>query len=141
MIAAMTDADVNALREVPLFSSLDDRALKQLSMMFQDDVFAPGHEIAAEGRKGLDFFFLIESGTASVSRGGEVINTLGPGDWFGELALISRGPRTATVTATDELRCKTLASFQFRPFVKEHADVAWGMLELLVERLRGAERR
>ncbi len=141
MIAVMADADVNALRQVPLFSGLDDKALKQLSMMFQDDVFAPGHEIAAEGRTGLDFFFLIETGTASVSRGGEVINTLGPGDWFGELALIAKGPRTATVTAIDELRCKTLASFQFRPFVKEHADVAWGMLELLVERLRTAEHR
>jgi CRP-like cAMP-binding protein len=137
----MADADVTALREVPIFSTLDDKSLAQLSRMFQDDVYAPGQEIAAEGRTGLDFFFLIESGTASVSRDGRVINTLGPGDWFGELALISKGPRTATVTANDELRCKTLASFQFRPFVKEHADVAWGMLELLVERLRAAEGR
>jgi CRP-like cAMP-binding protein len=137
----MAEADVTALREVPIFSTLDDKALAQLARMFQDDVYAPGQEIAAEGRTGLDFFFLIESGTASVSRDGQVINTLGPGDWFGELALISKGPRTATVTANDELRCKTLASFQFRPFVKEHADVAWGMLEILVERLREAERR
>ena len=137
----MADADVNALREVPIFASLDDKALKQLARMFQDDVYAPGQEIAAEGQTGLDFFFLIESGTASVSRDGQVINTLGPGDWFGELALIAKGPRTATVTATDELRCKTLASFQFRPFVKEHADVAWGMLQMLVERLRAAEGR
>jgi CRP-like cAMP-binding protein len=137
----MAEADVTALREVPIFSTLDDKALGQLARMFQDDVYAPGQEIAAEGRTGLDFFFLIESGTASVSRDGQVINTLGPGDWFGELALISKGPRTATVTANDELRCKTLASFQFRPFVKEHADVAWGMLEILVERLREAERR
>lgn len=137
----MADSDVAALREVPLFRGLDDRALKQLAAMLQENVFPAGHEIAAEGKTGLDFFFIIDSGGATVSRDGEAINTLGPGDWFGELALIARGPRTATVTATDELRCRTLAAFQFRPFVKEHADVAWGMLEVLVERLREAESR
>jgi CRP-like cAMP-binding protein len=130
-----------ALRSVPLFSGLDDKALKQLEAMLQDHVFAPGEEIAAEGRSGVDFFFLIESGTASVQRGGTVINSLGPGDWFGELALIAKGPRTATVVANDELRCRTLASFQFRPFVKAHGDVAWAMLEVLTERLAGAEHR
>jgi CRP-like cAMP-binding protein len=74
-------------------------------------------------------------------RGGEAINTLGPGDWFGELALISKGPRTATVTASSELRCRALASWEFRPFLQEHADVTWAMLETLVERLRAAEKR
>ncbi len=141
MIATMADGDLAALRAVPIFSGLDDRALKQLALMLQSDVFAAGEEIAVEGRKGLDFFFLIDSGSATVTKGGEAINTLGPGDWFGELALITKGSRTATVTATEELRCRTLASFQFRPFVQEHADVAWTMLEALVERLREAERR
>lgn len=141
MIARMADRDLSALREVPIFSGLDDKELKKLGMMLQVHVFAAGEEIAAEGRKGLDFFFLIDSGGATVTRGGEMINTLGPGDWFGELALITKGARTATVTATEELRCRTLASFQFRPFVQEHADVAWTMLETLVERLRAAETR
>ena len=137
----MPDAAVTALREVPLFSGLDEKALKQLGLMLQESVFAAGNEVAAEGRSGLDFFFIIDSGEATVTRGGAAVNVLGPGDWFGELALIAKGPRTATVTAVTELRCRTLASFQFRPFVKEHADVAWGMLELLVERLGEAEAR
>ncbi len=137
----MADPDLSALKEVPLFSGLDDKTLRQLSLMFQEATFAPGKDVATEGQSGLDFFFIIDSGEATVTRAGTTVNTLGPGDWFGELALIAKGPRTATVTATSELRCRTLASFQFRPFVKEHADVAWGMLELLVERLGEAEAR
>jgi CRP-like cAMP-binding protein len=136
----MAEGDVAALRQVPLFSGLSDRDLKRLSKMLQERVFAPGDTIAVEGREGQGFF-LIESGGATVSRGGETINTLGPGEWFGELALISRGPRTATVTANSELRCRGLASWEFRPFVQEHADVSWSMLETLVERLRVAEGR
>jgi CRP-like cAMP-binding protein len=141
MIAPMAATDIAALKAVPLFSGLDDKALGQLQAMLQDHVFSPGEEIASEGKSGLDFFFLIDSGTASVKRGGEAINSLGPGDWFGELALISKGPRTATVVANDELRCKTLASFQFRPFVKAHGDVAWSILEVLTGRLHDAEQR
>jgi CRP-like cAMP-binding protein len=137
----MADSGAATLREVPLFKDLDDRALKQLAAMLQKNVFPAGHDIAVEGKTGLDFFFIIDSGGATVTRAGETVNTLGPGDWFGELALIARGARTATVTATDELHCRTLAAFQFRPFVKEHADVAWTMLEVLVDRLREAENR
>jgi CRP-like cAMP-binding protein len=133
-------ADVAALKQVPLFSGLSDKDLKRLAKMFQDRVFAPGDDVAVEGQEGHGFF-LIESGGATVSRGGEAINTLGPGDWFGELALISKGPRTATVTASSELRCRALASWEFRPFLQEHADVTWAMLETLVERLRAAEKR
>ena len=108
--------------------------------MFQDGCSRPATR-SPRGQDRARLLLLIESGGATVSRDGEAINTLGPGDWFGELALISKGPRTATVTATDELRCRTLAAFEFRPFVKEHADVAWAMLEALVERLRDRRNR
>ena len=136
----MADVDLAALKQVPLFSGLSDKDLKRLGMMLQERVFAAGDDVAVEGQEGHGFF-LIEAGGATVSRGGEMINTLGPGDWFGELALISRGPRTATVTASSELRCRGLASWEFRPFLQEHADVTWAMLETLVERLRTAEKR
>ena len=136
----MADIEVAALKQVPLFSRLSDKDLKRLAKMFQDRVFAPGDDVAVEGQEGHGFF-LIESGGATVMRGGDAINTLGPGDWFGELALISKGPRTATVTASSELRCRALASWEFRPFLQEHADVTWAMLETLVERLRAAEKR
>jgi CRP-like cAMP-binding protein len=137
----MANPDVAALRQVPLFSGLPDRDLKRLGGMLEEHSFADGEEIAVEDKSGLAFFFLIDEGSAVVSRGGETVNILGPGDWFGELALITKGPRTATVTASGQLRCKTLAPFQFRPFVKEHADVAWKLLESLTERLRDAEAR
>jgi CRP/FNR family transcriptional regulator, cyclic AMP receptor protein len=137
----MGGADLTALRSVPLFSELDDKALGQLEAMLQTHVFAAGEEVAVEGETGLGFFFIIDSGNATVSQDGKAINSLGPGDWFGELGLIAKGPRTATVTANDELRCRTLASFQFRPFVRAHADVAWTMLQTMVERIGQAERR
>ena len=136
----MADIEVATLKRVPLFSGLSDKDLKRLAKTLQERVFAPGDDVAVEGQEGHGFF-LIESGGATVMRGGEAINTLGPGDWFGELALISKGPRTATVTASSELRCRALASWEFRPFLQEHADVAWSMLETLVERLHAAEKR
>lgn len=135
----MAEADVAALKRVPLFARLSDRDLTRLGEMLQPSTFAAGEEVAVEGEGG-GLFFLIDSGSATVTLEGREVNQLGPGDWFGELALIAKGPRTATVTASEELRCRTLASFQFRPFVREHAEVAWPMLQALVERLGERDR-
>jgi CRP/FNR family cyclic AMP-dependent transcriptional regulator len=136
----MAETTTAALKEVPLFSGLPEKTLKQLASRLRERVFASGDEIAIEGREGVGFF-LIEEGSATVSRGGETINTLGPGDWFGELALISKRPRTASVTASSELRCRSLAEWEFRPLVQANAEIAWGMLEVLAQRLRDAEAR
>ncbi len=82
---------------------------------------------------------MVESGEAKVSLRGEEIGRVGPGDAFGELALVDLSARSATVTALAPMRCWVLASWSFRPFVRTHPDVAWRMIELLVERLRAAE--
>ena len=74
-----------------------------------------------------------------MSLSGEIVRTLGPGDHFGEIALLDDGPRSATVTASTDLRCRGMAAWEFRPFVQEHPEVAWTMLETLAARLREAE--
>jgi CRP-like cAMP-binding protein len=94
----------------------------------------PGDTIAVEGESGVGFF-VIESGTARVTVGGEDRRTLGPGDHFGEIALISKAPRSATVTAETPVRCWGLTSWEFRPIVQDNASVAWSLLETLAKML------
>ena len=83
---------------------------------------------------------MIESGEASVSVRGEERAKLGPGDYFGEIALIDDGARSATITADSDLRCYGLTSWEFRPLVESNASIAWKLLETLAKRLRAAQR-
>ena len=100
----------------------------------------PGESIAVEGEQGVGFF-VIESGTARVTVGGEERRMLGPGDYFGEIALISQDARrSATVTADTPVRCWGLTSWEFRPIVQDNATVAWSLLESLAKMLSDAER-
>jgi CRP-like cAMP-binding protein len=134
-------ADVaQSLKGVPLFSGVRDRELKRLANVMRESRFNEGEVIATEGRSGIGFF-LIEEGNASVSLHGEIIRTLGPGDHFGEIALIDEGPRSASVTASTDLRCRGMAAWEFRSFVQEHPEVAWPLLQTLASRLREAEDR
>jgi CRP-like cAMP-binding protein len=87
-----------------------------------------------EGEQGVGFF-VIEDGEAEVTVGGEPRRTLGPGDHFGEVALLGAQPRTATITATTELRCYGMTSWQFRPLVEKDASLAWGLLQALARML------
>ena len=86
-------------------------------------------------------FFVVESGEASVEVQGKDVGQLGPGDAFGEIALIDRRPRTATVTAVSDLRTFGLPVFVFRPFVETRPAVAWKLLEAMADRLARAEAR
>ena len=131
---------VESLRRVALFAGLDDRELGRLSNLMRQSRFAEGDPITTEGESGVGFF-VIEDGNATVSRGGEILRTLKPGDHFGEIALIDEGPRSATVVATTDLRCRAIAAWEFKTFVIEHPEVAWPLLETLVSRLREAEGR
>ena len=131
---------VESLKGVPLFSGVRDKELGRLAKVMRESRFNEGEVITTEGRSGVGFF-LIEDGNATVSLRGEIVRTLGPGDHFGEIALIDEGPRSATVTATTDLRCRGLAAWEFRSFVQEHPEVAWPLLETLASRLREAEER
>jgi CRP/FNR family cyclic AMP-dependent transcriptional regulator len=141
MIEAMAESEeVATLRRVPLFATLPEKELKRLARSLDDRTFAAGREIAVEGREGVGFF-VIESGEATVLKGGSEIRTLGPGDYFGELALIDQGPRSATVVAKSELRCRGMTAWGFRPLVEANGALAWPLLETLASRLREAEAR
>src|SRR5215213_3784982 len=139
MIGAMADV-VESLKSVPLFAGVGDRELGRLAKVMRESRFNEGEAITTEGRSGVGFF-LIEHGNATVSLRGEIVRTLGPGDHFGEIALIDEGPRSATVTPTTDLRCRGMAAWEFRAFVQEHPEVAWPLLQTLASRLREAEDR
>ena len=134
-MARKQPSPASALERVPLLSGMNDRARGRLAKTMKDRTFAAGREVVAQGRTGAGFFLIID-GSAVVTIGGEVIRTLGPGDYFGEMALLHGGPRSATVTAQSELSCLTISAWGFKAFVQEHPQVAWDMLQKLAERLR-----
>jgi CRP-like cAMP-binding protein len=128
------------LRRVPLFSGVRPKDLKKLGRRMTERSFGEGDVITREGESGLGFF-VIEDGNATVSLKGEILRTLGPGDHFGEIALIDGGMRSATIVAGTDLRCRGMSAWEFKPFVEEHPEVAWALLESLVGRFREVESR
>lgn len=123
------------LKRVPLFSGLSQRQLKQLARSFREREVKSGTSVIREGEKGGISFFVIVDGTATASVGGNDVKKLGPGDHFGELALISERVRGATVTADEPMRCLVMGFWDFRRFAKQHSDVTWKLLQHVVELL------
>lgn len=128
------------IRQVPLFSGLDKSELQGLASSMKERIFQEGDTVATEGQSGIGFF-IIDEGEASVSVGGEERATLGHGDYFGEVALIDDGARTATIMAKSPLKCYGITSWEFRPLVEGNAGLAWKMLQMMAKRLRDAEQR
>jgi CRP-like cAMP-binding protein len=136
----MSKPSAELLRNVRLFSDLDERDLQSLAEEFNERRFSTGEKIALEGEGGL-MFFVVESGELSVEVHGAAVSTIGPGSSFGEIALIDRRPRTATVTAASDVKAYGLPVFVFRPFVEARPQVAWKLLEAMADRLAAAESR
>jgi CRP/FNR family transcriptional regulator, cyclic AMP receptor protein len=134
----MARSPVEALRNVPIFAGLTDDDLERLARQMKERRFAEGSAVTTEGA-GAAGFFVIAEGNATVSVRGEVTAQLGPGDYFGEIALIDEGTRSASITAATDLLCYGLTAWEFRPFVEEHPKVAWTMLQTLARRLREAQ--
>ena len=134
----MAVAPVELLQRVPLFADFERGELERLARSFKQRIFEAGSSVAGEGKTGAGFF-VIESGEATVSVRGDERGKLGPGDYFGEIALIDAGARSATVTADSELRCYGLTSWEFRPLVEGNASIAWKLLETMAKRLRAAQ--
>jgi CRP-like cAMP-binding protein len=134
----MSKPTAELIRGTPLFSDLDDPTVERLVGEFIERHFDTGAAIATEGVDGLNFF-IVESGEASVTIKGEAVGSLGPGDSFGEIALVDKSARSATVTATSPMIAYALPIWSFRPFVEQRPEVAWKLLEILAERLRWAQ--
>ena len=134
----MASEQVDILKRVPLLSGLDDRQLERLARSMKERTFPAGSTVTSEGATGTGFFVIAE-GTASVTVGGEERARLGPGDYFGEIALIDQDVRSASILAETDLRCYGLTPWEFRPFVEEHPEVAWTLLRTLAQRLRAAQ--
>ena len=94
--------------------------------------------MTSEGTGGAGFFVITE-GSATVCVGGEARASLGPGDYFGEIALIDEGTRSATITAATDVTAYGRTSWEFKPFVEDHPQVAWALLKTLAQRLRAAQ--
>jgi CRP-like cAMP-binding protein len=140
MNRAVATPSLDLLRNVGLFSSLEDKDLESLGAEFSERRFTAGDRIALEGESGL-MFFVVDSGELSVEVHGQTVSTIGPGGSFGEIALIDRRPRTATVTAVTDVRAYGLPVFVFRPFVEARPAVAWALLETMADRVQIAESR
>ena len=135
-MATMKDM-VEGLAAVPLFSGCSKRELQTISRAVKPIEHEAGTVIAREGEPGIGLF-VIADGQAEVTIGGKKKATLGPRDFFGEIALLDGGPRTATVTAKTDIKLLGLTEWVFRGLMQEHPSIAIKTLEAMAGRLRSA---
>jgi hypothetical protein len=135
--AATSQGLTESLVRVPLLSGLSEPDRDAVARLFTQRTFAAGETVMKEGADGAAFY-LIESGTATVTVGGSFRRTLGPGDHFGEIALIDGRARSATVTADGELVCQGITLWDFQPLVQRNPTMAWTLLQTLAGMLREA---
>ena len=122
------------LKQVPLFAHCSKTELRRVALAAAEIDLREGKVITREGESGREFFILIE-GSADVHRKGRKVNVLGPGDFFGEIALVSDRPRSATVTATSATRVLVVTARDFRRVMLELPSIQLKVLQALVERL------
>jgi CRP-like cAMP-binding protein len=133
---ATTREDVlPTLQRMPLFRGLSPEELQDVAGELDDAVYLAGHGVLTEGMQGPEFFIILE-GTASVLIDGEAVADLGPGEFFGEVAALDGGPRTASVRADTQLRCLTLPVGGLRTFLLEHPVVAVNLVPEIARRFR-----
>jgi pyruvate,water dikinase len=123
---------------VPLFAGLTDDEVAAIASLCKARRFAAGETVIREGTGGAAFY-LIDAGEARVTIRGDEVATLGPGDHFGEIALIDEGERLATVTATTDLVCHGLTYWEFRPLVQQNGAIGWKLLQSMAKMLRAAQ--
>jgi len=126
----MSAGAADLLKRVPIFSDLDGKELARIATSMKQLTFISSDTVTTEGSSGVGFF-VIEDGEATVTVGGDERRRLGPGDYFGEVALLNESARTATITADTELRCYGMTSWEFRPLVETHGSIAWKLLQAM----------
>lgn len=142
MLAAVPGV-ADDLKQVPLFGDLSDRQLRRLAQDFKEQRVQPGTKLVKQGEMSGVGFFVVAEGEAAVIVDGGQVGRLGPGDCFGELAMISERERTATIEALTPMRCHTIQFWHFRNFAKKNPDITWKLLQhvagiLLEEQARHA---
>jgi CRP/FNR family transcriptional regulator, cyclic AMP receptor protein len=128
------DAKIDLIKRAPLFAKLPKKHLAEIAQIADELDLPPGKELTTEGAPGREFFVLID-GEADVRRKGRKVNTMKAGDFFGEIALITGAPRTATVTATEPVRTLVLTQRDFRTLLRREPEIQAKVLEALAERL------
>ncbi|HEV2316751.1 MAG TPA: cyclic nucleotide-binding domain-containing protein [Thermoplasmata archaeon] len=132
-------AAMKMLEKVPIFANISVRERESLSRVAAERTFEPGAQIVQEGEKGVGFF-LLSDGAAEVRRKGHVLKTLGPGDFFGEMALFEDAPRNAGVFATRPTQCLVFSRWEFWAFAMDKPSILRGMVEELAHRLGETDR-
>jgi len=130
-----TNAIVEMLQKTPLWSGLGEKELKVIARSFKELKYESGDVIVRKGETGVGFYLIVD-GTVEVRADGRVLSKLGPGQFFGEMALLDGQPRSADVVATEPSRCLAMSSWSFNGIVSEHPKIALKMLQEFVRRLR-----
>jgi CRP/FNR family cyclic AMP-dependent transcriptional regulator len=125
---------IDLIRNVPLFSKLSASGLKEVASVADEIDLPEGKTLTKEGERGREFFVLLE-GSADVRQKGARIRTLGEGDFLGEIALVTKLPRTATVTTTSPVRALVITDRAFSQLLRDSPQIGQGVLEALGERL------
>jgi CRP/FNR family transcriptional regulator, cyclic AMP receptor protein len=128
------DAKTRLIARVPLFAHCSKRELAQVAALADEIDLREGKELTKEGAPGREFFVLVE-GEADVLKNGRRVNKLGAGDFFGEIALVHQGPRTATVKATAPVRALVVTERNFRRLLEESPEIQRKVLAALAERV------
>ena len=128
------DGKIDLIRKVPLFSKLNKKGLEDVAHIADELDLPKGKVMAEEGDRGREFFVLLE-GEADVTKGDRSINRLGKGDFFGEIALVTHMPRTASVTAMSDVRVLVVTERDFAALLKRSPEISRGVAEALAERI------
>lgn len=128
------NAKVDLIKKVPLFSECSRKELEEIAGLADEIDLREGKELTKEGKPGREFFVLIE-GDADVKKGSRRINRLGAGDFFGEIALVTRRPRTATVSATSPVRALVITDRSFRRLLERQPEIQGKVMSALAARL------
>ena len=131
----MSDAYEAMLKKVPLFSGLGSKELRHIGGLLTPLDVKVGTTLTREGHAGHEFVIIVE-GSASVSRDGVEIATVGAGDFQGEISILDGGPRTATVVATTPMKVLVASHQEFLSLLDESPDIARKMLPALAHRVR-----
>jgi CRP-like cAMP-binding protein len=128
------NSKIDLIKRVPLFASASKAELAEIASIADEIDLPEGKAVIKEGDSGREFFVIVE-GTADVERGGRRIASLGPGDFAGEIALIAKMPRTATIMTTSPVRALVITDRAFRQLLEHSPQIQVGVLTALAERL------